>query len=168
MKFFPKYQKRCCAFLSLSVLYPCAKRYKQVETIDHTIRLRYHTALTRKEKFLFREAFSKSLFSHNKITKNNLSFRVPGEPVLRSLAMRQNSLEIKQEFQDSTHRKTSQNPNENSPPCSPSSKKYCPRHWELSPDVLNLPIAQRPYKVLWKAQMTRTSFCILGSQVWLC
>lgn len=84
---------------------------------------------------MFREAFSKSLFRHNKITKNNLSFRVTGEPVLTSLTMCQNSFEIKQEFQDSTHRKTSQNPNENYPSCSPSTKKDIVQDTESYPQM---------------------------------
>lgn len=158
---FPQVSKRCCTFLSVSVLYPCAKWYKQVETTDNTIKLRYHTGLTRKDSFVQRSIFR--VYSD----KNNLSLRVTGEQALRSLVTHQNSFEIKQEFRDSTHRKTNQNLNENTPTYSPPTKKYCPRHWELSPDVLNLPTAQRPYKMLWKAQMSRSSFCTLSSQVWL-
>lgn len=47
---------------------------------------------------------------------------------------------------------------------SPSTKKYCPRHWELSLDALNLPIVQRLYKVLWKAQITRSCFAFWAAR----
>lgn len=130
--------------------YICSLSLCKAIQIDHTIRLRYHTGLTRKEKILFRETFSENLFRQKYLFIQS--------------HFHQNSFDIKQEFPDSTHRESSQNPNENSAIHSPSTKKYCPRHWELSLDALNLPIVQRLYKVLWKAQITRSCFAFWAAR----
>lgn len=78
--------------------------------------------------------------------KNNLSFRVTGEQVLRSLVMHQNSFKIKHEFQDSTYWKTSQNPSKNSPTHLSMHKKILSKILRVILRCAESAHCQRPHK----------------------